>query len=273
MAVRKYVCAIVFAVVFSATTDPASAQDLFAPRLIGVDKLVGAVAVSVPDYEGSDDYTFAAAPLIQYKFSPSNRYVQLIGNKLYANVIHHENWEFGPMGIYRLGREDVDDSVVDSMSDVDDSAELGLFLGYAKKFDNNPRHRMNIHFDVTQDVSDGHEGLVAQLAGVYWQPVSKPFDIGFRVNLTYASGDYMSSFFDVTANDAAASGLQQFDADAGLKDFGIAIMGLFHLSQQWHVGGGFQYKQLLGDASDSPVVDVRGDSGQFFAGVSILYSW
>jgi outer membrane protein len=270
---RTFVSAIVFAVVFGIFADRAAAQDIFAPRMIGVDKLVGAVAVIVPDYEGSDDYTFAAAPLIQYKFSPSNRYVQLIGNKLYVNVINHENWEFGPMGIYRLGREDVDDNVVDKMSDVDDSAELGLFFGYATKFNNNPRHRLNIHLDVTQDVSGGHEGLIAQFAGVYWQPVAKPFDIGFRANLTFASGDYMSSFFDVTANDAAASGLQRFDADASLKDFGLAIMGLFHFNKQWHVGGGVQWKQLRGDATNSPVVNVRGDSGQYFAGMSVLYSW
>jgi outer membrane protein len=103
--------------------------------------------------------------------------------------------------------------------------------------------------------------------------VAKPFDIGVRANLTFASGDYMSSFFDVTANDAAASGLQRFDADAGFKDIGIAIMGLFHLSKQWHIGAGVQYKQLFGDASDSPIVDVRGDSAQFFGGLSVLYSW
>jgi outer membrane protein len=270
---RRFISAIVLALVFGNFSDRAAAQDLFAPRMVGVDNLVGAVAVIVPDYEGSDDYTFAAAPLIQYKFSPSNRYVQLIGNKLYVNVISHENWEFGPMGIYRLGREDVDDDVVDKMSDVDGSAELGLFFGYATKFNNDPRHRLNIHLDLTQDVSGGHEGLIAQLAGVYWQPVAKPFDIGFRANLTFASGDYMSSFFDVTANDAAASGLQRFDADASLKDFGLAIMGLFHFSKQWHVGGGVQWKQLRGDASNSPVVDVRGDSGQYFLGMSVLYSW
>jgi outer membrane scaffolding protein for murein synthesis (MipA/OmpV family) len=30
---------------------------------------------------------------------------------------------------------------------------------------------------------------------------------------------------------------------------------------------------LLGDAEDSPVVDVRGSENQLFAGVALLYSW
>ena len=115
--------------------------------------------VLVPDYEGSDDNTFAAAPLIRYKYFPSTLYVQLIGNKLYANVIHHENWEFGPMVIHRLSREDVDDTAIDKTSDLDDSLELGLFLGYAKKFSNKPRQRMNIHLDVTQDSGQFFAGV------------------------------------------------------------------------------------------------------------------
>lgn len=251
----------------------ASAQELFAPRAIGIDRLVGLVALGAPDYEGSDDYTFAGAPLIQYKFTPTSRYFQLVGNKAYVNLLNNENWELGPLGIYRLGRDDVDDDIVKLMRDVDDSFELGLFVGYAKKFDNNPRHRMNIHLDVSQDVTDGHDGLVAQLAGVYWQPLSRAFDIGLRANVTYASDDYMSSFFDVSASDAAASGLRRFDADGGFKDMGIAVLGMFHFSQSWHVVGGVQYKALFGDASDSPVVDDRGDDNQFFVGLSLLYSW
>ena len=252
--------------------DRASAQDLFAPEVPGLDKLVGAVVAGVPDYEGSDDYTFALAPLIKYKFNGSHRYAQLTANKMYFNVLNHANWEFGPMGIYRLGRDDVEDEVVDLMKDVDDSFEVGAFFGYTKKF-GSPRHRMNIHLDVTQDLSDGHEGLVASLTGAYWVPVAKAWDIGLTGSGSYASGEYMSTFFDVSAIDAAATGLQQFSAEEGFKDIGVSLMALYHISETWHVAGGFQYKTLFGDAEDSPIVDVRGDSGQLLAGFSVLYTW
>jgi outer membrane protein len=254
--------------------DRASAQDSFAPRMIGIDKLVGGVAAAVPDYEGSDDYSFVLAPMIQYKFDGSNRYAQLIANKLYFNVLNQENWEFGPMGIYRSGRDDdVDDEIVKLMKEVDDSFEVGAFLGYAKKFGNNPRHRMNIHLDVTQDLSDGHEGLVASFSGIYWKPVAEAWDIGFGGNVTYASDDYMSAFFDVSASDATITGLQPFKAEEGFKDLGVKLMGMYHLSKSWHVAGGLQYKKLLGDAEDSPVVDKRGDANQLLAGLALLYSW
>ena len=263
--------AILLVLVFYA--GQASAQDLFAPRTIGVDKLLGVVSIILPDYEGSNNYIYAVAPLLQYKFGETSRYFQLIGNKVYLNILNHQNWEFGPKAVYRFGRDGSKDVVVKKMDEVDDSIEVGAFLGFAKKFDNNIRHRMNIHIDVTQDVVDGHEGLVAQLSGIYWRPIARAFDIGFRGNVTYANKEYMSSFFDVSANDSALSGLPQFDADAEFKDASASLMGLLHLNKAWHLGGGIQYQRLFGDAADSPVVDQRGDENQYFAGVSLLYSW
>ena len=249
------------------------AQEIIAPRPIGFDKMVGLLGVYVPDYEGSDDYDYLLGPLLLYKFSETNRYVQLIGNKLYLNILNHSNLEFGPMGIDRFGRGGMDDPVVSRMSTVDDSLEAGLFVGYSNTFDGNPRHRMNIHLDVTQDVSNNHDGLVASLVGLYWRPVAIPFDIGFRGSVTYANNNYMSSFFDVSANDSANSGLPQFDADAGIKDAAVSLMGLLHLSKSWHIGGGIQYKRLIGDAADSPIVDQRGNANQILFGLALLFSW
>jgi outer membrane protein len=83
----------------------------------------------------------------------------------------------------------------------------------------------------------------------------------------------MSSFFGVSASDSATTGLQQFKAEDGFKDIGVSLMTQYHINKSWHVAGGFQYKKLFGDAEDSPVVDVRGDSNQLMAGLGVLYTW
>jgi len=270
---KKLFCLFSAILVLGFFVDRASAQELFAPSTEGPNKLFGIVVAAVPDYEGSDDYQAVAAPLIKYKFEGSNQYIQVTANRLYFNVLKHENWEFGPMGIYRLGRDDVEDGVVDLMKDVDDSFELGVFIGYAKNF-GNPRHRMNIRLDVTQDVTDGHDGWVGVFKVTYWRPLGKSsWDMGFSGSVTYASDDYMSSFFDVSASDSAITGLQQFSADDGFKDFGISLMTQYPVNKSWHITGGVQYIRLFGDAADSPVVDVRGDANQLLAGLGVLYSW
>jgi outer membrane protein len=264
-------CAVIIAM---APLSIAVAQDIPVPAPTGYKGIAGIALVSLPDYEGSDDGTFAAAPVFQYKFS-GERYIQVIGNKAFLNLIKTSPWEAGVKGVFRFGREgsDIDDSVVKLLPDVDDSAEVGGFVGYRYQNPSDMRNRANVHLDITQDVTDGHDGFVIEAAGVYWKPVSRMIDIGVRAGATYASANYMSSYFDVTAVGAAASGLPVFSADAGFKDVGIGVMAVLHWNKSWHTGFGVNYKKLLSDAADSPVVDLRGSSDQWIFGATLMYTW
>ena len=83
----------------------------------------------------------------------------------------------------------------------------------------------------------------------------------------------MQTYFGVDSNNAARSGLSQFTADSGLRDVRIPIMVIYSFNPNWHLTGGVVYSKLLGDASDSPVVDDRGSSDQLYAGVGVAYAW
>ena len=251
----------------------AQAQDIPAPSLEGVDRLLGGVVVLAPDYEGSDDYEVAIGPLANFKFA-GDRSVRVLGNRAFLNVLNSKTWEVGPKAVFRGGRDDVDDNRVDLMRDVDNALELGGYVKFNRVINNNIRHRFSFDGGITQDITDEHDGYVFEGGGTYWQPVGKtPFDIGLRGSVSYASSDYMSTFFDVSAADSAASGLSTFSAESGFKDVGVGLMGVLHLSLNWKVGGGLFYKRMLGDAADSPVVDDAGDANQLIGGLSVFYAW
>ena len=223
------------------------------------------------DYEGSDDVTFGALPTAQYSFG--KRFVRLIGTNLSANLLEHEVLQIGPSLNYRFGRNDVDDDVVDRMADVDGAVEIGAMAGLSFTNGANARYRFNASVEFLTDVTDEHDGSTIRLSARYWRPISKAFDVSIGIGGTYATDNYMSSFFSVNAADAAASGLPIFVADAGVKDFDVSPMVVMHLSRSWHVGLGARFKWLLGDAADSPVVDSRGSSTQILAGLGVIYSW
>ena len=233
--------------------------------------LVGVGFGIAPDYEGSDDQTFGVLPAGQLTFGKRN--VRLIGTTLSANLIDHEFLRLGPSLNYRFGREDVEDEVVNTMTDIDGSVELGAFAGIELLNDTNPRYRFSASVEFLQDISGGHEGWLTQFSARYWRPLSKPLDFGIGVSFTYAGEDYMSTYLSVNARDASASGLARFDAEAGTKDLTVTPKFVFHFSKQWHLGLGFRYKLLIGDAADSPVVDVQGSKNQFLAGLGLIYSW
>lgn len=264
--------AILFAVFMLALSSRSIAQDIPVVMDPAIDRAVGAALVMVPEYEGADKYTIAGAPILHYRFW-GWRYAQVLGNKAFVNLVDHRNFEAGFKGVYRLGRVNADDAAVDALASVDNSLEIGGFVGYKHFFDKDPRHRLVTNLGLTQDVSDGHDGFVGELSTAYWRPLAQKFVLGLRANVSYASENYMSTNFDVTASGAAASGLSQFSADAGFKDVGLTLMGLYHLTQNWHLGGGVQYKRLLSDAADSPIVDDRGSANQLFVGASVIYTW
>ncbi len=233
-----------------------------------------AAAVGVlPDYLGSDDYTFGGAPAGLIKFGSSERFARLFVTELSVNVLDSPTWRLGPVLNYRLARDDVDDDVVKLMRDIDGTAEIGLFGGWTWIGDDDPRHRFSVSAEFLHDVGDTHEGYVASVSAKYFQPVTLPLTLSIGAAITYGSSDYMQTYFGVDSANAARSGLSQFSADSGLRDIRIPMLAIYSLSPNWHLSGGLVYSRLLGDASDSPIVDDRGSSDQLFAGIGVAYAW
>jgi outer membrane protein len=98
-------------------------------------------------------------------------------------------------------------------------------------------------------------------------PFKKPL-VSVALGTTWASDDYMESFFGISSTQSANSGLKTYDADAGIKDISLSMTAGYPLTNRWRLGGKVEYKRLVGDAADSPVVE---DENQFLAGIGISY--
>ena len=82
----------------AAASGAANAQNLEVPITPDLDNLVGGAVVLIPDYEGSDDYEVAGGPLLNLKFW-GERYLQVVGNRAFLNVLNSPNWEAGLKGV------------------------------------------------------------------------------------------------------------------------------------------------------------------------------
>jgi outer membrane scaffolding protein for murein synthesis (MipA/OmpV family) len=210
-----------------------------------------------PDYEGSNDYKFSPGPNISASWRDLIFYK---GKTLGANLVRQKKLKAGPLLSWTSGRSEDDNEKLEGLGDVDDSLEAGGFIAYRKK-------PWRFRAEVRQDVGSGHEGaLVAVNAGTA-MPFENPLVL-VELGLTWASADYMESFFGIDAQQAANSGLQSYSADAGVKDFNLRMTGGYAITRRWRLGGAIEYKRLVGDASDSPIVD---EANQFFAGFGLSY--
>lgn len=262
----KAVGLIFFSGMFLLAGGPAMAGDIDAAvaEPVSLEQSVLGLGVAfVPDYEGSDDYE--AAPLLQARFNwGNNMYFSLLGNTARANLIPSRELQFGPLLRYRPERNDVENDRVDAMEKVDAAIELGVFLTYDL-----PNWVFSI--SATQDVADAHDGYVVDLGFGYRHKLQEQTVLTIFAKTTYANEDYMDTYFGIDRADAARSGLRTFNADSELKDVGVGALVQHNFTSNWGLLGAVKYTKLLGDASDSPIVDDEGDDNQWLLGVLVNY--
>lgn len=236
--------------------------------------LIGLGAGAAPDYEGSDDYE--AVPVLFGNYTwDSGRSVSLGGApstgqavRLSTNLLASGSgpkWELGPLLQFRMERDDVDNNKVDKMSKVDSTVEAGALVG----FSSGP---WEAQLSFAADVGNEYDGYLIYLNGAYTATVNDDFKLKLGARTTYASDDYMDTYFGVSSSDAARSGLKRYSVDdSGIKDVGVSVTAIYALNESWGITGGVSYSRLLSDAKDSPLVDDEGDKDQLGASLAITY--
>jgi outer membrane protein len=235
----------------------------------GINVTLGAGAGAAPDYEGSDDYELV--PLWNLRvanlYHPKT-FVQVIGPRLRSNFLPSDHWRLGLAGQFIKERDDVENDQVDDLEKVDSSVMLGIIGGY--DFLADPQQDLVLEVEARQDVANDN-GFLATLRGLYGARLTERWRFDASVGSTWASEDYMSSYFGIDAADAARSGLDQFSADEGFKDVSFGGGLSYRLFERLSVSVLANYTRLIDDAADSPVVDDVGDENQFFGGALVNY--
>lgn len=218
---------------------------------------IGVTSGFSPDYEGSNDYSFGYSPNISASWRDTIFYK---GRTLGANLIRQKNLKAGLMITKSSGRSEDCNDKLDGLGDVDGSIEAGGFVSFRKK-------PYRFKAEVKQDVGSGHEGALVYLGA----GTNLPFEnlpISIELGATWASSNYMESFFGIDAQQSLDSGLKQYNAGAGIKDIKLSMTTGYPITKRWRIGAAVEYHRLVGDAADSPIVV---DKNQFLAGISLSY--
>ena len=218
---------------------------------------IGVAAGVAPDYEGSNDYEFGFGPNISATWRNTIFYK---GKSLGVNIIRQKNLKAGLIAARAAKRKEDDNDKLEGLGDVDGGIEVGGFVSYRNK-------PWRFNAEARQEVDSGHEGALLELSAGTYLPLVTPL-VFVELGTTFASDDYMESFFGVDSQQSANSGLKKYNADAGIKDVNLSISAGYPLSDRWRVAVMVEYKRLLGDAADSPIVD---DKNQFVAGLGLTY--
>ena len=119
----------------------------------------------------------------------------------------------------------------------------------------------------------GHEGLVGEAAvlGVF-EPMPA-WTVSVGPDVTFASADYMETYFGVTPLQSFFSGLPVYTPSGGIKSAGIIADTHYQMTDELAILGRASWHRLTGDAADSPVIARAGNKNQFSVGVGLAYSF
>ena len=231
----------------------------------------GLGAAFAPDYEGSQDYT--AVPLWNLRagnlYHPDT-FVQFLGPTLRSNLLPDDHWRLGVSGRYQPDYDNVDNDRVQDIKDTDATGLLGLTAGY--DFLAERDQTVALELDAQYDVLHGNGGVLTPR--LRWQaPLGERTVVGAAVSTTWGSEDYMGNRFSINAGGAARSGLDEYDADSGVKNALVTGTATYRFAEAWSLTGIVAYSRLFSEAADSPIVDDEGDENQFVGGLLVDYSF
>jgi outer membrane protein len=235
----------------------------------------------VPSYDGSDDYVFTALPMLTGSLGGIGISPRAAGVALDFIPDSGDGPQFslGPSVRVRMNRaNDVKDDVVELLPELDTAIEVGPTAGVSFPGVLNPYDSLSFTIDARWDVAGAHDGMTINPAISYTTPLSTGIAAILSVGGEWADDSFMEYYYSVDTAAATITGLDEFQAEGGLKSVGTQLLLGWDLNNNlqdgglalFFVGG---YSKVLNDAKDSPFTSERGSSSQWLAGAGIAYTF
>jgi outer membrane scaffolding protein for murein synthesis (MipA/OmpV family) len=245
--------------------------------------IVGAGVGLVPTYEGSDDtrvtpFPFFAGRVGGIGIAPRSAglALDLIDD---ADAPGNVQFQAGPVARLRFGRRgNVKDDVVNRLEDQDLAVEVGANAGITFEQVLHPYDRVTVSSDITWDVAGAHDGMVISPGISYLTPLSRGIFTALNVNTEWVDDSFAEYNYGVSAEQAAITGLPQYEAEGGFKSAGVNLIAGFDLNGDITDGGlavvaAVGYSRLFDAAKETPFTSIRGSADQWLVGAGLAYTF
>lgn len=202
---------------------------------------LGGGIASVPRYEGSAANRLRFAPLLEVS---NGNFFAGTSRGIGYNFSDNKSIQYGPRITLASQRRQSVDAHLNGMGDIGYAAELGGFL--------------NARFSpwyATSSIASSSHGAHLELGGGYEMQLTEADKLRTGLDMNWANGKYMQTYFGVSAVQSAASGgvLTAYNASSGVKDYALKLNWTHSYSKEWFSNAGVSYKQLAGSAKNSPL--------------------
>lgn len=214
-----------------------------------------------PEYRGADTYKADGIPWIQAKKGRVS--IDPVTGVSY-DLLASKRWKLAPMISYAEGRDN--SGALNNFEDVHGSVIAGVIYSWTSG-------SWQIAGDVAAPVSGDLEGVRVRSYLRYSGRLAERWFFAAGPGATWGDNRWNRTLFDVSAVDAARSGLNSYRADGDYIQGNINGRLTFMVTHKLSVSTVARYSRLFGDALDSPIIDDVGDPNQWHGSMAINYQF
>ena len=228
---------------------------------------IGASILLNSEYLGSADEEIRALPYLSFD--------NVKGFTLFGTTLRYRaldtgtgqglgKWSLraGPSISYQGGRDSDESENLNGFDDIGGSVPLG---GYIRS----TIGPVGLGVNLGKDIIGGHDGLTADASIGTFIPLGK-LKIQPSASISWADNKHNDSFFSVTENQAATSGLTAYDAGSGIYGYSAGIVSWVEIKDKYAVSLIANYRWFTGDAADSPILNASdGSRNGIFATIGV----
>ena len=207
---------------------------------------LGGGLAAAPNFPGSDKYRVRPVPVL---FAAYGRFFLGAGG-LGMNLYRGSGWRLGASLSPSRGRKESDDARLAGLGDVDRTLRAGLSGGYSGA-------GWSARGSVITDIAGEGHGTLARFDVFARTRAGEGLVLFAGPGVTWASRQYMQTFFGVTAEQGARSGFPEFEAQSGLNSARVTAGAIRRLDRNWILAASLSAARLSGDAAASPITETR----------------
>jgi outer membrane protein len=268
---------------------PAAAQDAPPPRIdiapadTNSDTLtIGAGAVYLPTYQGSNDYVLSPVVAARGQYHGVSFFTR--GAQLFVDLVPSApgpgwSFELGPVvaaDLNRTGR--LGDARIKALGKRKIALEAGGYAGITRTgVITSDYDTVSFRVSYIHDVGDVHRSYIVTPTLDYATPLSKSVLVGLTLSADYAGNGYADTYYSVDAPGSLRSGLPTFAARKGWQDVTVGALAGFSLSGDLRHGAvlviGAGYSRMKNDFAASPLTRIAGSPNQFYGAIGLGYTF
>ncbi len=260
-----------FAVTAFAAT-PAAAQEIdlrtaeqkAAPQTWNV--TLGARVGVGPAFPGAKTGGLSISPVFSLGRGLGSRWLSMADDNISLGLIEGSNWRTGLTGKLLWQRRERDDNALKGLGDVRFGLEAGAFAEYY------PLSWLRARAELRRGFF-AHDAIMGDLKLDAFTRVGESWILAAGPRLSLAGGDHQRTYFGVTPQQSAASGLRAYEPKGGTLSYGAAAQVTYQWTSRLESTAYATANRLVGDAAQSPLVTQRGSRNQFGAGVSTRWTF